>query len=77
MANRRLPMRKTKEILRLKYACGLSGRGIALTRQSLVDREAVSFSTHLAEHYIAEHGQLERQTMAVSLPGNSNGLVPH
>jgi len=29
MANRRLPVRKIKEILRLKYACGLSKREIA------------------------------------------------
>jgi len=29
MANRRLPVRKLKEILRLKYACGLSKREIA------------------------------------------------
>ena len=29
MANRRLPVRKTKEILRLKHACGLSNREIA------------------------------------------------
>ena len=31
MANRRLPVRKIKEILRLKYACGLSKREIALS----------------------------------------------
>jgi len=29
MANRRLPVRKIKEVLRLKYACGLSKREIA------------------------------------------------
>ncbi|MBM4448875.1 MAG: IS21 family transposase [Chloroflexi bacterium] len=29
MANRRLPMRKIKEVLRLKYECGLSAREIA------------------------------------------------
>lgn len=29
MAKRRLPVRKTKEILRLRYACGLSRREIA------------------------------------------------
>jgi IS30 family transposase len=29
MANRRLPLRKIKEILRLKHACGLSKREIA------------------------------------------------
>ena len=29
MANRRLPVRKIKEILRLKHACGLSAREIA------------------------------------------------
>ena len=29
MANRRLPMRKIKEVLRLKYGCGLSAREIA------------------------------------------------
>jgi hypothetical protein len=28
MANRRLPVRKIKEILRLKHACGLSKREI-------------------------------------------------
>jgi transposase len=31
MANRRLPVRKIKEILRLKYTCGLSKREIALS----------------------------------------------
>jgi hypothetical protein len=29
MANRRLPVRKLKEVLRLKYACGLSNRELA------------------------------------------------
>ncbi len=29
MANRRLPMRKTKEVLRLKHECGFSERQIA------------------------------------------------
>src|SRR3990172_7482254 len=29
MANRRLPVRKIREILRLKHACGLSNREIA------------------------------------------------
>jgi hypothetical protein len=29
MANRRLPMRKIKEVLRLKYECGISEREIA------------------------------------------------
>ena len=29
MPNKRLPMRKIKEILRLKYVCGLSEREIA------------------------------------------------
>ena len=33
MANRRLPMRKVKEVLRLKYACGLSEREIAQSCQ--------------------------------------------
>jgi hypothetical protein len=28
MANRRLPMRKIKEVLRLKYDCNLSERGV-------------------------------------------------
>ena len=31
MANRRLPVRKIKEILRLRYTCGLSKREIALS----------------------------------------------
>lgn len=29
MANERLPMRKTKEVLRLRYTCGLSEREVA------------------------------------------------
>ncbi len=41
MANRRLPMRKIKEVLRLKYECGISERGIArscqISRSTLAD----------------------------------------
>ncbi len=40
MANRRLPMRKIKEVLRLKYACGLSAREIA--RSCQVSRSTVA-----------------------------------
>src|SRR4030042_1631585 len=40
MANRRLPMRKTKEVLRLKYDCGLSAREIA--RSCQVSRSTVA-----------------------------------
>jgi len=40
MANRRLPMRKIKEVLRLKYECGLSAREIA--RSCQVSRSTVA-----------------------------------
>jgi len=40
MANRRLPMRKIKEVLRLKYDCGLSAREIA--RSCQVSRSTVA-----------------------------------
>ncbi len=40
MANRRLPMRKIKEVLRLKYGCGLSAREIA--RSCQVSRSTVA-----------------------------------
>lgn len=40
MANKRLPMRKIKEVLRLKYSCGLSDRQIALS--CVVSRSTVS-----------------------------------
>jgi len=40
MANRRLPVRKIKEVLRLKYACGLSKREIA--RSCGVSRSTVT-----------------------------------
>ena len=33
MANKRLPMRKIKEVLRLKYVCGLGERDIAQSCQ--------------------------------------------
>jgi DNA-directed RNA polymerase specialized sigma24 family protein len=39
MTNKRLPMRKTKEVLRLKYVCGLSEREIA--RSCRVTRSTV------------------------------------
>lgn len=40
MANKRLPMRKIKEVLRLKYDCGLSAREIA--RSCQVSRSTVA-----------------------------------
>ena len=40
MANRRLPMRKIKEVLRLKYNCNLSEREIS--RSCQVSRSTVA-----------------------------------
>ena len=54
MANRRLPVRKIKEVLRLKHTCGLSAREIArscnVARSSVADylRRAKGGWTQLA-----------------------------
>ena len=39
MAKRRLPVRKTKEILRLKHVCGLSERAVARSCGVALDRQ--------------------------------------
>jgi len=65
MANRRLPVRKTKEILRLKYACGLSAREIArscnVARSTVADylRRAMAAGVNWPEVADLTEAQLE------------------
>jgi len=66
MANRRLPVRKTKEILRLKYACGLSAREIArscnVARSTVADylRRAMAAGVNWPEVADLTEAQLEQ-----------------
>jgi len=67
MANRRLPVRKTKEILRLKYACGLSAREIArscnVARSTVADylRRAMAAGVNWPEVADLTEAQLEQR----------------
>ena len=79
MANRRLPMRKTKEVLRLKYECGISERGIArscqVSRSTVADylRRATAAGINWAEASTLTEAELEKrlfppQPVPVSIP---------
>jgi len=65
MANGRLPVRKIKEILRLKYDCGLSERQIArscrVSRSTVADylRKAASARVNWPEAVTLAEGELE------------------
>jgi len=65
MPNRRLSMRKTKEVLRLKYDCGISEREIArscqVSRSTVADyiRRAAAAKVTWAEASVLAEGQLE------------------
>src|SRR4030042_5085700 len=79
MANRRLPMRKTKEVLRLKYDCGISERGIAqscqVSRSTVADylRKATAAGINWEEASARTEAELEKrlcpaQPVPVSIP---------
>jgi len=79
MANRRLPMRKTKEVLRLKYECGISEREIArschVSRSTVADylRRATAAGINWAEASTLTEAELEKrlfpaQPVPVSIP---------
>src|SRR4030042_5964175 len=79
MANRRLPMRKTKEVLRLKYECDISERGIAqscgVSRSTVADylRRATAAGINWAEASTLTEAELEKrlfpaQPVPVSIP---------
>src|SRR5208283_1551970 len=65
MPNRRLSMRKIKEVLRLKYDCGISEREIArscqVSRSTVADyiRRAAAARVTWAEASVLAEGQLE------------------
>src|SRR3972149_11398309 len=79
MANRRLPMRKIKEVLRLKYDCGISERGIArscrVSRSTVADylRRASAAGINWAEAATLTETELDKrlfpaQTVPSSIP---------
>ncbi len=71
MANRRLPVRKIKEILRLKYACGLSKREIArscnIARSTVADYLMRARAAGLSWHEAAQ-GSAKLSWKPVSFP---------
>ena len=70
MPNRRLSMRKIKEVLRLKYDCGISEREIArscqISRSTVADylRRAAAAKLSLAEASVLSQTQLEARLFA-------------
>ena len=67
MANRRLPMRKIKEVLRLKYDCGISEREIArscqVSRSTVADylRKATAAGINWTEASTLTEAELEKR----------------
>ena len=78
MANRRLPMRKIKEVLRLRFECNLSEREIArscqISRTTVTDylRRATIARLNWAEVSVLDEVQLVERLFPVMLPALSS-----
>ena len=82
MANRRLPMRKIKEVLRLKFECNLSEREIArscqISRTTVNDylRRAIIAKLNWAESSALGEVQLVERLFPVISPAEKLSSIP-
>src|SRR4030066_2039578 len=83
MPNRRLSMRKIKEVLRLKYDCGISEREIArscqVSRSTVADylRRAAAAKVTWAEASAMAEAQLEERLFPTEhVPSSANRPPP-
>src|SRR4030042_63280 len=80
MANRRLPMRKIKEVLRLKYVCNLSEREIArscqISRTTVTDylRRATTSGLNWSEVAALGEVQLVERLFPPVVPERSSSI---